>query len=49
MTLKEIFNHMDYNLDGFIVKSDIKQFVSLNGVFQPTDLDIESIFKKLDV
>ena len=39
---------MDYNMDGFIVKSDIKKFLGINGVFQPTDLDLEGLMRKLD-
>ena len=39
---------MDYNSDGFIVKSDINKFLCANGVFKPVDLDLEGLMKKLD-
>ena len=40
---------MDYNMDGFIAKQDLQKFLSINGVFQPTDLDLEGLMKKLDI
>lgn len=46
--LKEIFNHMDYDLNGFIDKNDFKKFLCTHAVFKPVDLDLESLVRRID-
>ena len=46
--LKEVFCHMDYAQQGYLTKPDFRKFLEQNGVFKPTELDIDGLFNKFD-